>query len=99
MQDLGWLCARPWRWGAPPPVGGIGRVDELLAAYAPADGPVSTAELFWWKLLSSVSWGVMCLEQARVHLSGELRSVELAVLGRLSSEMEYDVLRMVHDAQ
>ena len=52
----------------------------------------------WWKLLSSVSWGVMCLEQARVHLSGEQRSVELAVLGRLSSEMEYDVLRMVSDA-
>jgi hypothetical protein len=39
----------------------------------------------------------MGLEQARVHLSGEHRSVELAVLGRLSSEMEYDVLRMVRD--
>jgi aminoglycoside phosphotransferase (APT) family kinase protein len=99
MQDLGWLCARPWRWGASSPVGGVGRVDELLSAYSPADVPVSAAELFWWKLLSSVSWGVMCLEQARVHLSGEQRSVELAVLGRLSSEMEYDVLRMVQDAQ
>lgn len=99
MQDLGWLCARPWRWGGKPAVGGIGRVDELLGAYSPADGPVTAAELFWWKLLSSVSWGVMCIEQARVHLSGEQRSVELAVLGRLSSEMEYDVLRMVHDAQ
>ena len=98
MQDLGWLCARPWRWGATPSVGGVGPIDELLAAYSPADGPVSAAELFWWKLLSSVSWGVMCLEQARVHLSGEQRSVELAVLGRLSSEMEYDVLRMVRDA-
>ena len=98
MQDLGWLCARPWRWGASPPVGGIGRIDELLAAYSPAGGPVSAGELFWWKLLSSLRWGVICLEQARVHLSGEQRSVELAVLGRLSSEMEYDVLRMVRDA-
>jgi len=97
VQDLGWLCARPWRWGAAPTVGGIGRVDELLAAYSPADGPVTAVELFWWKLLSSVSWGVMCLEQARVHLSAEQRSVELAVLGRLSSEMEYDVMRMVRD--
>jgi aminoglycoside phosphotransferase (APT) family kinase protein len=99
MQDLGWLCARPWRWGASPPVGGIGRIAELLAAYSPAGGPVSDGELFWWKLLSSVRWGVMCLEQARVHLSGEQRSVELAVLGRLSSEMEYDVLRTVRDAE
>jgi aminoglycoside phosphotransferase (APT) family kinase protein len=99
MQDLGWLCARPWRWGALPPVGGIGRVEDLLAAYSPADGPVSASELFWWRLLSSVRWGVMGLEQARVHLSGEHRSVELAVLGRLSSEMEYDVLRMVRDGR
>ena len=99
MQDLGWLCARPWRWGASPPVGGIGRIEELLAAYSPAGDPVSAGEFFWWKLLSSVRWGVMCLEQARVHLSGEQRSVELAVLGRLSSEMEYDVLRMVADAK
>ena len=99
MQDLGWLCARPWRWGASPPVGGIGRTDELLAAYSAAGGPVLASELSWWKLLSSVRWGVMCLEQARVHLSGEQRSVELAVLGRLSSEMEYDVLRMVADAK
>jgi aminoglycoside phosphotransferase (APT) family kinase protein len=99
MQDLGWLCARPWRWGAPPPVGGIGRVDDLLDAYTPAGGPVSAGELSWWMLQSCVRWGVICLEQARVHLSGEHRSVELAVLGRLSSEMEYDVLRMVADAR
>jgi aminoglycoside phosphotransferase (APT) family kinase protein len=98
MQDLGWLCARPWRWGAAPAVGGIGQVDDLLAAYTPDGGPVCGEELFWWQLLSSVRWGVMCLEQARVHLSGEQRSVELAVLGRLSSEMEYEVLRMVRDA-
>ncbi|MEU1597046.1 phosphotransferase family protein [Streptomyces sp. NPDC005708] len=98
LQDLGWLCARPWRWGAPAPVGGVGQLDDLLTAYQPYGGAVAREELHWWLLFSSLNWGVMCLEQARVHLSGEHRSVELAVLGRISSEMEYDVLRMVRDA-
>ncbi|OZG26135.1 aminoglycoside phosphotransferase [Williamsia sp. 1138] len=98
IQDLGWLCARPWRWGQAAPVGGIGEIDELLDAYRPWNGDVDRTELRWWILYSSVSWGVMCLEQARVHLSGEHRSVGLAALGRLGTEMEYDVLRMVQYA-
>jgi aminoglycoside phosphotransferase (APT) family kinase protein len=96
IEDLGWLCCRAWRWGAPAPVGGMGEVDDLLAAYRGAGGAdVSANELFWWQLFSSARWGVMCLEQARVHLSGESPSVELAALGRLAVQMEYDVLEMI----
>jgi hypothetical protein len=40
----------------------------------------------------------MCLEQARTHLSGELASVELAVIGRRASEVEYDVLNLLQAA-
>lgn len=96
VEDLGWLCARAWRWGARPVVGGMGSVSDLLAGYASARGePVDADVFFWWQLLATVKWGVMCLEQARTHLSGEARSVELAVLGRLAAEVEYDVLRLV----
>jgi aminoglycoside phosphotransferase (APT) family kinase protein len=99
VEDLGWLCCRAWRWGAPAPVGGMGEIADLLDAYRSAGGDeVSENELFWWQLLSAVRWGVMCLEQARVHLSGESRSVELAALGRLAVQMEYDVLEMIDRA-
>jgi aminoglycoside phosphotransferase (APT) family kinase protein len=99
VEDLGWLCCRAWRWGAPAAVGGMGEVADLLASYRAAGGAdVGVDELYWWQLLSSVRWGVMCLEQARVHLSGETRSVELAALGRLAVQMEYDVLEMVDHA-
>jgi aminoglycoside phosphotransferase (APT) family kinase protein len=96
IEDLGWLCSRAWRWGAAAPVGGMGEIADLLGAYRSSGGAdVAEDELFWWQLLSSVRWGVMCLEQARVHLSGESRSVELAALGRLAVQMEYDVLEMI----
>lgn len=100
VEDLGWLCCRAWRWGARAPVGGMGQIADLLAAYRAAGGAeVAESELFWWQLFSSVRWGVMCLEQARVHLSGESRSVELAALGRLAVQMEYDVLEMIDRAR
>jgi aminoglycoside phosphotransferase (APT) family kinase protein len=96
LEDLGWLCARAWRWGQRPVVGGMGSRAELLTAYAEAGGgSLTSQQIFWWQLLATVRWGVMCLEQARTHLSGETRSVELAVIGRRACEMEYDVLRML----
>jgi aminoglycoside phosphotransferase (APT) family kinase protein len=95
-EDLGWLCARVWRWGGPHAVGGLGTVPDLLESYEHhGGGRVSEAELFWWQVLATVRWGAICLEQARVHLSGEFRSVELAVIGRRAAEMEYEVVRML----
>jgi hypothetical protein len=36
--------------------------------------------------------------QAQRHLSGRERSVELAVLGRLAAEMEYELLDLIEKA-
>jgi hypothetical protein len=37
----------------------------------------------------------MCRVQAEAHLSGLVRSVELATLGRRVAEMEWDLLLLV----
>jgi aminoglycoside phosphotransferase (APT) family kinase protein len=95
-EDLGWLCARVWRFGAPAAVGGMGMVADLLDAYAHHGGDrVDPADLFWWQVLATLRWGAICLEQARAHLAGEFRSVELAVIGRRAAEMEYELMRML----
>jgi aminoglycoside phosphotransferase (APT) family kinase protein len=95
-EDLGWLCARVWRFGARPVVGGMGSVEDLLDAYAAHGGErLEPADLFWWQVLATLRWGAICLEQARVHLAGEFRSVELAVIGRRAAEMEYELMRML----
>ena len=64
-EDLGWLCVKAWRFGARAPVAGLGRREDLLAAYRAAGGAdISLAELRWWEILGTLRWGVICMTQA-----------------------------------
>jgi aminoglycoside phosphotransferase (APT) family kinase protein len=95
-EDLGWLCVKAWRFGVGPAVAGMGSREELLAAYLAAGGAdVSLTELRWWEILGTLRWGVICLTQASAHLSGALRSVELAAIGRRVCEQEWDLLLLL----
>jgi aminoglycoside phosphotransferase (APT) family kinase protein len=98
-EDLGWLCVKAWRFGARPPVAGLGSREELLAGYHAAGGAdISPAELRWWEILGTLRWGVICLTQAWAHLSGLHRSVELAAIGRRVAEQEWDLLLLLDPA-
>lgn len=93
MEDLGWLCVRAWRFGGPLPVGGVGSYDQLFDAYEAASGrPVDADVVRWWEVLGTLKWGIMCIMQARAHLDGHSRSVELAAIGRRVCENEHDLL-------
>ncbi|HKR68960.1 MAG TPA: phosphotransferase family protein [Streptosporangiaceae bacterium] len=95
-EDLGWLCVKAWRFGAAPPVAGMGTREELLAAYRGAGGAdISLDELRWWETLGTLRWGVICMTQAQAHLSGAHRSVELAAIGRRVCEQEWDLLLLL----
>lgn len=95
-EDLGWLCVKAWRFGARPPVAGLGSREELLTAYREAGGAgISLAELRWWEILGTLRWGVICMTQAWVHLSGAYQSVELAAIGRRVCEQEWDLLLLL----
>ncbi len=96
IEDLGWLCARAWRFGVDRVVGGFGDVDQLLDAYEAAGGTRPDLDtLRWWTALATLKWGVMCLIQSFTHINGVVRSVELAAIGRRVVENEYDLLRVV----
>lgn len=96
IEDLGWFCVRAWRFGAQPPVAGVGRREDLLDAYAAAGGARVTAdELRWWEAYGTLRWGAICLTQTAVHLRGDLRSVELAAIGRRVCETEWDLLLLL----
>lgn len=95
-EDLGWYCVRAWRFGSALPAGGMGTREQLLAAYEAAGGePVDPEVLRWWELLGTLKWGLICVMQAQVHLSGASRSVELAAIGRRVCENEWDVLGLL----
>jgi len=96
IEDLGWLCVRAWRFGAEPPVGGFGRREQLVEAYVAAGGrPVDPEALRWWEVFGTLRWGVICLGQVDAHLTGALRSVELAAIGRRVCEQEWDLLLLL----
>lgn len=93
LEDLGWLCVKAWRFGAPHPVAGLGDYNELIDAYQRAGGgSVDRDALHWWETLGTLKWGIICMLQADKHLSGATRSVELATIGRRVCENEWDVL-------
>jgi len=93
MEDLGWLCVKAWRFGAPAAVGGFGDRDQLLDGYAEVAGWRPTTEaLRWWEVFGTARWAVICRQQAERHLGGTERSVEMAVLGRRICESEHDAL-------
>ncbi len=98
MEDLGWLCTKAWRFGSPHPVGGFGPFEELFAAYEEHAGtPVDPQVVRWWQTLGTLKWGIMCIIQAATHLSGAVRSVELAAIGRRVCEQEHDLLLLLEE--
>ncbi len=96
LEDLGWLCVRAWRFGGTGEVGGVAPLADLLDAYAATTGQAVDPEAVrWWIMAGSLTWGLICAVQARRHLDGHIRSVELATIGRRVCETEYDLLELL----
>ncbi len=97
LEDLAWPLIRAWRFGADDRrLGGVADVEPYLARYEELTGlAVPRDELDAWEVLGNCKWAVGSLNQARRHLSGEERSVELAILGRLAVEMEWELLDLI----
>jgi aminoglycoside phosphotransferase (APT) family kinase protein len=100
VEDLAWPLVRAWRFGADTlRLGGIGEVEPYLERYNELTGRViSPAELEVWEVFGNVKWAIGCLTQSRRHLNGQDRSVEYAVLGRMTAEMEYELLDLIESA-
>ena len=99
VEDLGWLCVKSWRFGAvDKPAGGFGSREELWSAYESAGGArVDPARAHWWEVFGTARWGIICHTQAWRHLSGAVKSMELASIGRRAVETEVDLLQLLKE--
>ena len=97
VEDLGWLCVKSWRFGSvDKPAGGFGHREELWSAYRRAGGgTVDPARAHWWEVFGTARWGIICHNQAWRHLSGSIKSMELASIGRRAVETEVDLLQLL----
>ena len=94
-EDLGWFCARCWRFGGEQrPAGGIASREALFASYerVAGQGLVDRAAMPYWEILAAARWAVVALLQGERHHSGVEPSLELLLTGMLSPEMEFEAL-------
>ena len=97
LEDLAWSTLRMWRFREDAlRVGGLGSIDTLRKAYEGSGGDWDAARFEWWRLLSTVRWGVAMAGQARSHLDGSHRSIVMAASGRRVTELEYDTLMLLN---
>lgn len=90
--DLGWLCAKCWRFGNDAQeAGGIGPRAALYEGY----GDVDDTRVRWWELAAHIRWASIAVDQAERHISGVERSLELALTGHMVPGLEWEILRMV----
>lgn len=101
LEDLGWMLARYWRFGAyDREAGGIGSRESLFAGYEAASGrPLDRALVPYWEVMATVRWAVIALQQAERHYSGAESSLELALTGHVLPQLELDLLTRVAEIE
>lgn len=97
IEDLGWFCARCWRFGADSfEAGGIGEKEDFVTAYERKSGRgVDRQALTYWQIMAEARWAVIALQQAARHLSGKEESLELALTGYMVPEMEMNLIQAI----
>ena len=100
VRDLAFALVRAWRFGVPEKrLGGVGPMEPYLERYNELTGlDVEPFELDYWELAGNVGWAIGCLTQMQRHLTGQDRSIELATLGRLGAEVEYEICHLLDKA-
>lgn len=95
-QDIGWFCAKCWRFGANQhEAGGLGAREDFTAAYEAASGrAVDAARVAYWEVMAHVRWAVIACQQADRHLSGAEPSLELALTAHVVPELELEILKL-----
>jgi len=97
MEDVGWMCVRAWRFGNDQkPVGGLGTREDFFRAYEKASGiDVDPEAARFWEVFGNLRWGIITISQARTHIDGFVKSVELASIGRRTAETELELLNLI----
>ena len=99
MEDVAWLCMRMWRFRNDAlEVGGFAVLSELREGYEAAGGSWNGDAFHWWKIMSTLKWGLGLAGQAAAHLDGSVPSIVMAASGRRVAELEYDLLMLMKGA-
>lgn len=96
LEDIGWFCARCWRFGQlAKEAGGIGSREALYRGYERVYGrPLERAQVVYWEAFAHMRWAVIAIQQGERHVSGREPLLELALTAHIVPELELQILRM-----
>lgn len=94
MEDIGWLTAKCWRFGAVDDVvGGVGALKDFMRGYEAESGVVLNHDaLPYWQVMAHMRWAVIALQQADRFVRGGERNLELALTAHIVPELELEIL-------
>ena len=96
LEDIGWFCARCWRFGNDEPTqeaGGIGSRRAFYDTYQKAGGEkINEQSIAYWEVMAAAKWAVIAILQGDRFLTGGETAIELALTGLMAPEMEFDAL-------
>lgn len=101
LEDLAWFCLRTWRAGRDDlGAGGLAPQETLLQRWSEAcgiriDDPDVRSALKWWTVMGTFRRCIELLDQARAHIDGTVRDLDMAASGSRIAELEFDLLRMI----
>jgi aminoglycoside phosphotransferase (APT) family kinase protein len=95
-EDIGWFCARCWRFGQEGDAfeaGGIAPRAAFYQGYAAAGGlPIDPAAVAYWEVLAAARWAAIALLQGDRYFKDGETAIELALTGAMVPEMEFDAI-------
>ena len=97
-EDIGWLCARCWRFGSNErEAGGIGSRAAFYRGYERAAGrTIARRAIPYWEVMAHARWGYMAIQQGVRHRSDPEKALELALTARVVPELELEAMLLVH---
>jgi len=97
MTDIGWFCAKCWRYGADTlEAGGIAPREDFYRGYEAASGRrIDPDAVHYWEVMAHLRWAVIALQQMDRHVRGGEQSLELALTGRVLPELERTIIELI----
>ena len=100
-EDLGWFCARCWRFGQRArQAGGIGTRRAFYRGYTRiAERELNVEGIPYWEIMATVRWSIIALQQGQRCLTDRDQALELALTGQRVAELELDILEQIQNGE
>lgn len=96
-EEIGWLCARCWRFGRPErEAGGVAARADFYRGYEAASGRRIAAERIpYWEAMAAARWAIIALEQGARHLAEQEPGLEAALSGRMAPQLAAEAMAVI----